>query len=247
MKTLLSLFDRSGNWSRPFEEKGWNVICWDIKLSEFMDINLIDSAETALDLFEDVDGVLIAAPCTDFSVSGAQYWGKKDADGTTAKSVALVNQCQRLVDLFRPTDEEFYENGGTFFWTLENPVGRIGKLTGIGSPRYFNPCDYAGYLNITTKQKRELDRIRKKDGKDVTWEETQLVIDCNAYNKKTGLWGEFTMPVKKPIEPVKCAPQGSYTQKLGGKSDKTKELRSNTPMGFAYAFYKANYNHQIID
>ena len=30
-------------------------------------------------------------------------------------------------------------------------------------------------------------------------------------------------------------------QKYGGKSERTKELRSETPMGFAYAFYEANH------
>jgi hypothetical protein len=245
MKRLLSLFDRSGQWAAPFAENGWDVICWDIKLSKFMNINFIKSAERALDLFEDVDGILIAPPCTDFSVSGAQYWGKKDADGTTAAAVQLVRQAECLVDLFRPTDEEYYENGGTFFWVLENPVGRISKLTGIGDPIYFDPYQYAGYLDISEDQRMELDRIRLKNGVGVTQEEAQLVVDCNAYTKKTGLWGEFRMPEKKEIPPVKCAPQGSFTQRLGGKSDKTKELRSNTPMGFAKAFYEANYNYQI--
>ncbi len=77
MKTLLSLFDYSGTWSEPFAQGGWNVINWDIKLSELMDINHIDLVETALDLFEDVDGILAAAPCTDFAGCGAQYWPQR--------------------------------------------------------------------------------------------------------------------------------------------------------------------------
>lgn len=242
MKTLLSLFDYSGVWSLPFAESGWDVICWDIKRSEFMDINLIEDAEDALELFENVDGILSAPPCTDFTVSGAQYWPVKDADGRTAASVQLVRQVQRLVDLFRPTDPD-YE--GTFFWVAENPVGRMGTLTGMGKPVYFDPYQYAGYLEITNEELKELDRIRLKNGIGVTDEEADLVVKCNAYTKKTGLWGEFSMPEKKAIEKVKCAPQGSFTQRYGGKSEETKEARSVTPLGFAYAFYEANKNHMI--
>jgi hypothetical protein len=61
------------------------------------------------------------------------------------------------------------------------------------------------------------------------------------WSKKTGLWGEFNKP--KPdriVRPLQFSDQGSWTQLLGGKSEKTKELRSITPPGFANAFYKAN-------
>lgn len=240
MKTLLSIFDYSGQWSAPFVNGGWYVIQWDIKLQDFMDINLIDSAETALEMFDDVDGILAAPPCTDFTVSGAQYWPKKDANGTTAKAIALVNQVQKLADLYRPTDDEF---DGPFFWCVENPVGRMGKLTGLDDPKYFHPYEYAGYLEPSQHVIKQLLSIQEKKGIGVTQQETDLVLKWNAYTKKTGLWGEFVMPEKKPLFNVKTAPQGSFTQRLGGKSDKTKELRSNTPRGFAEAFYEANKNY----
>lgn len=239
MKTILSLFDYSGQWSEPYFNAGWDVITWDIKLAEFMDINSIELAETALDLFEDVDGILAAVPCTDFAVSGAQYWKQKDSDGRTAKSVQLVNQVERLVDLFTPTDPNFE---GSFFWCMENPVGRIQKLFPyLGKPFYFNPCDFAGYLNLTSPDHNELDRIRRKDGNSVTREEIEFVLQCEAYTKKTGLWGDFNRNlVKNSIEPVRVCKQGSPMQLYGGKSDKTKELRSITPLGFATAFFNAN-------
>lgn len=242
MKTLLSLFDYSGAWCEPFAVNGWNVIQWDIKLDEFMDVHNIDLAETALELFEDVDGIIAAPPCTEFTVSCAQYWNMKDADGRTAAAVALVHQVEKLVDLFTPTDPE-YE--GTFFWALENPVGRLSKLVPeIGDPWYFDPWHFAGHLRPTKADLKQLEGIRAKNGIGVTKEETQLVLDLNAYTKKTGLWGDFNRNLeRKPIEPVKCAPQGGPTQRLGGKSAKTKEERSNTPMGFAWAFYEANKNY----
>lgn len=60
------------------------------------------------------------------------------------------------------------------------------------------------------------------------------------YTKRTQLFGDFRLPVKVPVEPVRVCSQGSWIQRLGGKSDRTKELRSRTPHGFATAFFKAN-------
>ena len=61
------------------------------------------------------------------------------------------------------------------------------------------------------------------------------------YTKKTGLWGEFNTSLPKtPVEPERVCAQGSWLQKLGGKSERTKSLRSATPLGFAHAFCKAN-------
>ena len=60
------------------------------------------------------------------------------------------------------------------------------------------------------------------------------------WTKKTCLWGNFNDPEKNPVEPVKFTKQGSWTQKLGGKSSRTKFLRSMTPPGFARAFFESN-------
>lgn len=57
------------------------------------------------------------------------------------------------------------------------------------------------------------------------------------YTKKTCLWGEFKEPAKTPVEPV----EGSKIwAKYGGKTERTKRLRSITPSGFADAFFEAN-------
>lgn len=57
------------------------------------------------------------------------------------------------------------------------------------------------------------------------------------YTKKTGLWGKFNKDL--PRNDVVPDPN-NWIMKLGGKSEKTKELRSMTPLGFAKAFYEAN-------
>jgi len=40
MLTLLSLFDYTGNWARPYADAGWSVFQIDIKLGiDILDIN----------------------------------------------------------------------------------------------------------------------------------------------------------------------------------------------------------------
>jgi len=62
----------------------------------------------------------------------------------------------------------------------------------------------------------------------------------DAYTKRTCLWGDFNIPRWKPIRPERACPQGSWLQQLGGRSEKTKRLRSVTPPAFSKAFFEAN-------
>ena len=59
------------------------------------------------------------------------------------------------------------------------------------------------------------------------------------YTKHTCLWGRFTpMFITKNVIPKPVSENLIMT--LGGKSEKTKRLRSITPSGFAKAFFEAN-------
>lgn len=59
--------------------------------------------------------------------------------------------------------------------------------------------------------------------------------------KKTALWGNFNLPQRKVIfRPQRISYSKTPIGRLGGKSAKTKELRSITPQGFAKAFFRAN-------
>ncbi len=188
-KTILSLFDFTGAWSKPYRDAGYTVIQIDKKLGQ--DILTWDYKQLT-----NVVGILAAPECTDFASSGAQYWAEKDADGSTAASLKLVDKTLEIIDYFKPE-----------FWAIENPVGRLPKLRPVlGKPWYFQPYEYG-----------------------------------DPYTKKTGLWGRFNRPQKHPVEPVKVCSQGSYLQKIGGKREKTKEIRSKTPEGFARAFYEVNH------
>jgi hypothetical protein len=218
-KAILSICDYSGNWSKPFADKGYTVIQVDPDLhirtaSEPAVDGIILLAMTAQQLRDklavdadclgfDVVGILMAPPCTDFTVSGARWWAEKDADGRTEQSLEIIDACLEIKDIIKPD-----------WWVLENPVGRLQKLRPVtlGKPvMYFQPCDYG-----------------------------------DAYTKKTGLWGAFSADLEKnEVEPVwyyskDGKSRGSvYWATLGGKSARTKRLRSMTPAGFSQAFCEA--------
>jgi len=57
------------------------------------------------------------------------------------------------------------------------------------------------------------------------------------YTKRTCLWGIFNIPKKTWVPPT----EGSKMHlRYGGRSERTKEMRSVTPGGFARAFFEAN-------
>lgn len=185
MKTVLSLFDYSGNWSNPYLNAGYDV--WQIDIKHGCNILKWDYRKIRM-----VHICLIAMPCTDYALSGAKHFYRKDHDGTTAKSQELMNRTKEILDYFKPE-----------IWVLENPMSRIHKLNPwLGEVKFkFNPYDFG-----------------------------------NSCQKQTWLWGKFNNPIKKP---GKNLGNWMFTD-LGGKSEKTKELRSNTDLGFAYAFFEAN-------
>ncbi len=143
MPMLLSIYDYTGNWARPYIDAGWRVVLWDEKvegdiLQGFTGLHMMIDQENN----GKIDGLLAAPPCTAFSASGARWWKEKDIKGSgqdpfdsfTEHMTALTLIVLELVHLFHPR-----------FWALENPVGRIEKLVPEISPyrkMSFDPCDY---------------------------------------------------------------------------------------------------------
>jgi hypothetical protein len=211
LNVVVSLCDFSGRWAQPWADAGHTVILMDLKHGDDVTRTVdalywIDAACMGVATGAGVDVLLMAPPCTDFAASGAQYWARKDADGTTARAVSVVRSCLAIRDALNP-----------LIWALENPVGRLNRcvpeLAGFG-PTYYQPHDFAGWADDPASE---------------------------AYTKKTGLWGRFNRDLLvSKREPIRACAQGSWIQKLGGKSERTKELRSMTPQGFARAFYIAN-------
>lgn len=134
-KVVLSLFDTSGEWSRPWEEAGYQVYRFDIQdnpeLGDVNNFNVEFFTEWFGDFYgQEVFAILAACPCTDFARSGCRHFSSKDLDGRTMASVELVHQTLRVIEYFKPA-----------LWAIENPVGRIEKLGGLPGWRLsFDPC-----------------------------------------------------------------------------------------------------------
>jgi len=107
-------------------------------------------------------------------------------------------------------------------YMVENPVSVLATMW-RKPDMYWDPCDYAGYC---------------PEGPHPEFPE--IIPPQDRYNKKTGMWhgNGFREPVQKVMWPLGKDFPGHT--KLGGKSARTKYIRSLTPRGFAQAVYEAN-------
>jgi hypothetical protein len=229
MRLILSLCDYSGAWSRPYVGPGYKVIRVDPKhggvdqggrgmtagaVGEFRLIPM-DDGGWALPM---TVGALI--PHLD---ELGPIWGVMAAPPCTdfANSGSrhwARKDAEGLTDVSVQIVRDCLTvaERAQAWWVLEQPVGRIRWFVPeLGKPNtYFDPCDFAG---------------RADDP------------EAEAYTKKTCLYGSFNPNLRRDRrEPVRVCAQGSWVQKLGGSSERTKELRSKTPEGFARAFREAN-------
>jgi len=228
---VISLYDFTGEALKPWAEAGYACYAFDIQHLDtkvegyanggFIRYEGLDLHEfsTHQDLFFRFNGRNVvfgmAFPvCTDMAVSGAAHFAKKaEADPLFQEKAAQhATDCAELFD----------DLGCPYF--IENPVSVLATLW--RKPNYsFHPYEYGGYIPYGEE-------------KHPKWPE--YIAPSDAYPKKTCLWtgNGFKMPVKCSVEPHK-----GYSKqhlKLGGKSMKTKNIRSATPRGFARAVVEAN-------
>lgn len=183
---IVSMFDRTGRWSEPWFEAGYDVRTYDIEngddLIEFFPIQDVMAMSQ---VGKRVVGVLAAPPCTSFASAGARWWkdqhDKRDSGAVESKygwrasryferpldvAITLVRVVEALVEFAAPS-----------WWAMENPVGRMASKCDMGPARlWFNPCDYG-----------------------------------DPWTKRTGLWGEFNADLPRdPVEPT----EGSRVHRL---------------------------------
>jgi hypothetical protein len=156
--------------------------------------------------------------CTDMAVSGAAHF-KKKAERDPEFQIKASNYAKWCAELF--------DNLGVPYF-VENPVSVLSTLW--RKPNYsFHPFEYGGY-------------IPEAQAEHPKWPE--YIPPRDAYKKKTCLWtgGDFKMPEKNSVDCSEYYGNG-YSKpmmKLGGKSMRTKNIRSATPRGFARAVFEAN-------
>lgn len=225
MGKVVSLFDESGNMGRPWAERGYQVLCFDIVNEDrkecFPSGGEIVWSKADLDdpsWHQVIKGIwpqimFSFSPCDDLAVSGSLHFAKK---------LAANPDCQKIATNRARLVEELAGDIGCPYMH-ENPVSVL-STTWRKADFYFDPSDYGGYLPVDDVHPRWPDYIAPRD----------------AYPKKTGIrcGNGFVIPEKRPV----LRPEGYSTQhkKLGGKSAKTKQIRSETPRGFALAVCEAN-------
>lgn len=152
--------------------------------------------------------------CTDLAVSGSRHFARKLAADPDCQKNAT--ELAKLV--------EAVGNAASAPWFAENPRSVLSTLWRKPNFR-FHPYEYGEYLPVD----------------DVHPLYPEIINARDAYPKETFLWSGngFTLPPKKPVQPP-CNPDGTVAyseqyKKLGGKSLRTKNIRSATPRGFAIA------------
>ena len=234
MARVLSLFDLTGEMLRPWADAGHE--CWQIDTQHDSVLKSGRVWQSALDLSDEHVLPCIAAwqpdiifafpPCTDLAVSGAcRFAAKRAADPDfQVKATRLAKQAARLAAAVTCSRRE----GGAVPYLVENPVSVL-STTWRKPDHIFNPCDFGGYLPADDEHPLYPEVIPPRD----------------AYTKRTCIWsgGGLRWPDAKPVDPVFLSSGLTPLQKLGGKSQRTKNIRSATPRGFARAIFEANAPH----
>ena len=234
LKKAIFLFDYTGIMAKPWADAGYLCYCFDgqhpggVTKSDHPNIlnvgmwfnNEITGDESYLDVGKiinttgnDVDIVIGFPECTDLAVSGAAHFERKRDNNPFFQDEAMV--------LVRLT--ELLGDNLNCKWALENPVSVISTLW--RKPDYkFHPYEYGGYLSKGDEHPLYPEHIKAQD----------------AYPKKTCIWSGngFVMPDKKEVDVLPG--YSDQHKKLGGRSLKTKNIRSATPRGFAQAVYEHN-------
>lgn len=230
---VLSLYCFTAEAVRPWAAAGFDCYCFDIQHPEVGAVEAVPGGgvihKERLDLWnrDNVMGLarrfagraafLSAFPvCTDMAVSGARHFaGKAAVDPLFQRKAAdRAMWCGDLGEALGCP------------WYAENPVSALSSLW-RKPDHVFNPYEFGGYIpGAEALHPRWPDYIPPRD----------------AYTKRTCLWtgGGFVMPERRPV-PLPGNYGGSlFWRKLGGKSMKTKNIRSATPRGFARAVVAAN-------
>lgn len=225
MKHVVCLYDMSGLAARDWANAGYDVYCYDVQNKDtkesvgkgtihYMSWDARDSAQNKA-LVQRHTGrvVLLLAfpPCTDLAVSGARHFAAKSRANPAYREEAMA-----LVYTARDIAETL-----TVPYVIENPVSVISSEW--RKPNYiFHPWEYGGYL--------------PEGDAHPLW--PRYIAPRDAYPKTTCYWtgGGFRMPTKKSVAP---APGYSKQHKLlGGRSQKTKTIRSLSPRGIARAIFE---------
>lgn len=228
---VFSMFDGSGYAALPWAKAGYKVICFNAEEGDhgtYQDVRVshpnieyvnawIDSDfrhRAQMEFYGKPDFIMAFPPCTDLANSGSRHW-KRKAELNPKFQTEAANTCRIAADIA--------DHFGVPYM-IENPVGKLSTLWRKPDHK-FHPCDFGGYIHI-------------KDEAHPAFPD--IIPASDSYYKKTCLWtgNGFKMPEVLPVEPDSKDNPG--WAKTGGKSARTKLIRSLTPRGLAIAVWLAN-------
>lgn len=221
-----SLFDGSGLMGLPWAEAGYHVYCFNADSANHGEYIIKMQHENLhyVDMWIDKDFVFNMSSRQDIPRPSIIF-GFPDCT-MFAVSGAKKERTKDELDYALEMAKAVKHAGESYGvpWMIENPVGKLCRPDMMGKPNaYFDPFEYGAFM--TDSDKPFHPKMPKFDG----------------YTKKTCLWFDngFQMPDKQP-GPINIGLFWGWKW-LGGKSTKTKQLRSLTPRGFARAVFLANH------
>jgi len=239
--TILFLFNSSSYAPAPWVADGrFNVVSVDYDTTDHAEAHrepLEGVTQLSIDLSKtwSVEAVKLAlmglgmampslvvsfAPCTDMAVSGAKHFASK---------LAADPECQNRAARMAQLASKF---GCPYI--VENPVSILSTLW-RKSDVIVQPHRFSGFIGPEEQAHPDF---------------PGLIPDGDRYRKTTCLWlGNGAMaPLVDSRDPLEEGNPG--WAKLGGKSARTKYIRSLTPRGLSRAIYAANYQfilQKVVD
>lgn len=229
---IVALYDYSTISLIPWAKRGYKCFAYDIQHPE-KEVVSKDNITMIRANLHDVNDVnklvarhkgkvhfMCAFPvCTDLAVSGAPSFKQKLEKNPSFQKLAADHavNCESIA----------LQIGCSRFY-IENPISILSTIW-RKPDYYFHPYQYGRYV-----------------GKGPHPLYPDIIPDNDAYSKKTCLWCgvDFIFPEFKPVVPIfikyNNKNYSSIHGKLGGKSQKTKQIRSCTPRGFSEAVFLAN-------
>lgn len=222
-KVVWCLYDGSGIMGLPWAEAGYQVYCFNSSAADHgqyvikMEHPLITYVDTWID--ETFDPIGMGnnggdAPSIIFGFPSCTFLANSgEQHERTEEELDEALKNVRIV--------ETLGNKYNVPYMIENPVGKLSTKWKLPN-YYFHPWEYGAHL-------------RPEEGSF-----HPKMPFCDAYTKKTCIWcgNGFVMPPKNPVKEYENWFWG--WKSLGGKGQKTKQLRSLTPRGFARAVFEAN-------
>ena len=239
---VVSLYDYTGDALRPWARAGYECYAYDIAHPQrdevrggihYRHADLHDQTTMARLVRRHRGKVAFVSAfpvCTDLASSGAAWWEAKRAHDPAFQRRAArhATRCAQAAEAM-----------GCDKYYVENPVGALSRLW--RAPDFaFDPCEYGGYL----------------PRKDAHPSFPRHIPPRDAYRKRTCIWHgrAFTMPPKRPVSPrqvtytrARSGRASAYSPqaaRLGGRSPRTKQIRSATPRGWARAVFEANRRNE---